>query len=67
MFFEIFQEFTNEARGKILAFVTGTCKVPAEGFGSYAKSEHPFTIGRHGSPAHCPISHTGLRYFVLPP
>jgi E3 ubiquitin-protein ligase HUWE1 len=67
MFFEVFREFTNEERGKLIAFVTGVSKVPAEGFGSYARSGHPFRIGPHGGAGHLPISRTCLRYLGLPP
>jgi hypothetical protein len=45
MLFEVFREFTNEKRGKLIAFVSGVPTVPAEGFGLYASSGHPFTIG----------------------
>jgi hypothetical protein len=67
LFFEVFREFTNEERGKILDFVTGSCRIPVEGFGYYAKSGYPFAIGLNGSPGHFPHAHCDLRYLDLPP
>jgi E3 ubiquitin-protein ligase HUWE1 len=67
MFFDVFRELSNEEKGKILAFVTGACRVPAEGFASYEWSGHPFTIHPHGSPDHMPHAQTCFRRLGLPP
>jgi E3 ubiquitin-protein ligase HUWE1 len=67
MFFEVFREFTEEERGKLLEFVTGASKPPAEGFASYARSGGPFTISREGDFDHLPTAHTCLRCLGLPP
>jgi hypothetical protein len=67
LFFEVFGEFTNEERGKLLAFVTGACRVPAEGFASYKNDGHPFTISGETSVKRLPSSHICDRVLELPP
>jgi E3 ubiquitin-protein ligase HUWE1 len=67
LFFEVFREFTHEERGMILGFVTGSCRIPVEGFGYYAKTGHPFTISLHGTPDHLPQAHCDPRILGLPP
>jgi E3 ubiquitin-protein ligase HUWE1 len=50
-----------------VAFVTGVCRVPAEGFESYAKDGHPFTIVQKRTTDLLPIAHTCARILGLPP
>jgi E3 ubiquitin-protein ligase NEDD4 len=65
-FFEVFRDFTDQDKGELLAFVTGACKVPAEGFEFYAKSGQPFTILPYATTAHFPVSHLCVNSLSLP-
>jgi E3 ubiquitin-protein ligase HUWE1 len=66
MFFEIFRELSQDDMGKILEFVTGASKAPAEGFKSYAKSGSRFKISPYGPGCNHPVAHTCTRRLALP-
>jgi hypothetical protein len=66
MFFEIIRELSQDDMGKILEFVTGASKAPAEGFKSYAKSGPPFKISPDEFNHNHPVAHTCTRRLALP-
>lgn len=54
--------FNNETRSRLLQFVTGTSRVPMNGFAELYGSNGPqrFTIEKWGSPKDLPRAHTWL-------
>ncbi|XP_071965157.1 E3 ubiquitin-protein ligase NEDD4-like [Antedon mediterranea] len=61
--------FDNEMRARLLQFVTGTSRVPMNGFAHLYGSNGPqlFTIEKWGTPAALPRSHTCFNRLDLPP
>uniref|UniRef100_A0A1I8FKZ3 HECT-type E3 ubiquitin transferase n=1 Tax=Macrostomum lignano TaxID=282301 RepID=A0A1I8FKZ3_9PLAT len=61
--------FNNETRARLLQFVTGTSRVPMNGFSELWGSNGPqkFTIERWGSPDQLPRAHTCFNRMDLPP
>ncbi|XP_033108884.1 E3 ubiquitin-protein ligase NEDD4-like isoform X3 [Anneissia japonica] len=59
----------NEMRARLLQFVTGTSRVPMNGFAHLYGSNGPqlFTIEKWGTPASLPRSHTCFNRLDLPP
>ncbi|KAL3288300.1 hypothetical protein HHI36_002748 [Cryptolaemus montrouzieri] len=61
--------FSNEMRSRLLQFVTGTSRVPMNGFKELYGSNGPqlFTIERWGTPDNFPRAHTCFNRLDLPP
>uniref|UniRef100_A0A182QWG1 E3 ubiquitin-protein ligase n=1 Tax=Anopheles farauti TaxID=69004 RepID=A0A182QWG1_9DIPT len=61
--------FSNEMRARLLQFVTGTSRVPMNGFKELYGSNGPqmFTIERWGTPDNYPRAHTCFNRLDLPP
>jgi len=59
-FWRLVLSFNNEMRARLLQFVTGTSRVPMNGFKELYGSNGPkkFTIERWGSPDRLPRAHT---------
>ncbi|CAJ0964046.1 unnamed protein product, partial [Mesorhabditis belari] len=68
-FWKCILSFDNEMRARVLQFVTGTSRVPMNGFRELYGSNGPqkFTIERWGSPDMLPRSHTCFNRLDLPP
>ncbi|KAK4796818.1 hypothetical protein SAY86_029144 [Trapa natans] len=68
-FWEVVQYFSKEDRARLLQFVTGTSKVPLEGFRALGgiSGSQKFHIHRaYGSPDHLPSAHTCFNRLDLP-
>ncbi|CRL06760.1 CLUMA_CG019490, isoform A [Clunio marinus] len=61
--------FSNEIRARLLQFVTGTSRVPMNGFKELYGSNGPqmFTIEKWGTPENFPRAHTCFNRLDLPP
>ncbi|XP_055636023.1 E3 ubiquitin-protein ligase Nedd-4-like isoform X1 [Toxorhynchites rutilus septentrionalis] len=61
--------FNNEMRARLLQFVTGTSRVPMNGFKELYGSNGPqmFTIEKWGTPINFPRAHTCFNRLDLPP
>ncbi|XP_055611828.1 E3 ubiquitin-protein ligase Nedd-4 isoform X2 [Uranotaenia lowii] len=61
--------FSNEMRSRLLQFVTGTSRVPMNGFKELYGSNGPqmFTIEKWGTPQNYPRAHTCFNRLDLPP
>ncbi|XP_037904252.1 E3 ubiquitin-protein ligase Nedd-4 isoform X2 [Hermetia illucens] len=61
--------FSNEMRSRLLQFVTGTSRVPMNGFKELYGSSGPqmFTIEKWGTPDNYPRAHTCFNRLDLPP
>lgn len=61
--------FSNEMRSRLLQFVTGTSRVPMNGFKELYGSNGPqmFTIEKWGTPNNFPRAHTCFNRLDLPP
>lgn len=59
-FFQAVLSFSNEMRSRLLQFVTGTSRVPMNGFKELHGSNGPqmFTIEKWGLPENFPRAHT---------
>ncbi|RWS17199.1 E3 ubiquitin-protein ligase Nedd-4-like isoform X2, partial [Dinothrombium tinctorium] len=68
-FWRVVLSFSNEMRSRLLQFVTGTSRVPMNGFKELYGSNGPqlFTIEKWGTPANLPRSHTCFNRIDLPP
>lgn len=58
-----------ERKSRLLQFVTGTSRVPVNGFKDLQGSDGPrrFTIDKSGDPSQLPRSHTCFNRIELPP
>jgi hypothetical protein len=58
--FQAVYSFNNEMRARLLQFVTGTSRVPMNGFAELYGSNGPqlFTIEKWGDPSKLPRAHT---------
>ncbi|KAK1275953.1 E3 ubiquitin-protein ligase UPL2 [Acorus gramineus] len=68
-FWEIVQGFSEEDKARLLQFVTGTSKVPLEGFSALQgiSGSQKFQIHKaYGSPDHLPSAHTCFNQLDLP-
>ncbi|XP_077556906.1 E3 ubiquitin-protein ligase Nedd4 isoform X3 [Haemaphysalis longicornis] len=67
-FWRLVLSFSNEMRSRLLQFVTGTSRVPMNGFAELHGSNgpQPFTLERWGSPTNLPRSHTCFNRLDLP-
>lgn len=68
-FWEIVQGFSKEDKARLLQFVTGTSKVPLEGFSALQgiSGSQKFQIHKaYGSPHHLPSAHTCFNQLDLP-
>ncbi|KAJ1568509.1 hypothetical protein HK405_001117 [Cladochytrium tenue] len=63
------RSWDNEKKTKLLRFVTGTSRIPVNGFEDLQGGDGPcrFTIEKTGTPEHLPISHTCFNRLDLPP
>lgn len=68
-FWRVVLSFTNEMRARLLQFVTGTSRVPMNGFKELYGSNgpQPFTIEKWGTPKNFPRAHTCFNRLDLPP
>jgi len=68
MFWRIVSSFTDEMQSRLLQFVTGTSRVPLQGFSELQGSTGPrrFLIEKTGSPDELPKSHTCFNRLDLP-
>ncbi|XP_046399673.1 E3 ubiquitin-protein ligase Nedd-4 isoform X2 [Ischnura elegans] len=68
-FWRVVLSFNNEMRARLLQFVTGTSRVPMNGFKELYGSNGPqlFTIERWGAPENYPRAHTCFNRIDLPP
>jgi E3 ubiquitin-protein ligase NEDD4 len=59
-FWKAVENYDNEMRARLLQFVTGTSKVPMNGFSELQGSRGPrkFCIKRYGEPTSLPRAHT---------
>ena len=59
-FWKAVENYDNEMRARLLQFVTGTSKVPMNGFAELQGSQGPrkFCIKRYGEPNSLPRAHT---------
>ncbi|XP_022131797.1 E3 ubiquitin-protein ligase UPL2-like isoform X2 [Momordica charantia] len=68
-FWEVVQAFSKEDKARLLQFVTGTSKVPLEGFSALQgiSGSQKFQIHKaYGSPDHLPSAHTCFNQLDLP-
>lgn len=68
-FWEVVQNFSKEDKARLLQFVTGTSKVPLEGFSALQgiSGSQKFQIHKaYGSPDHLPSAHTCFNQLDLP-
>ncbi|CAG2100251.1 unnamed protein product, partial [Medioppia subpectinata] len=67
-FWRVVLSFNNEMRSRLLQFVTGTSRVPMNGFKELYGSNGPqlFTIEKWGTPHNLPRSHTCFNRLDLP-
>uniref|UniRef100_A0A1B6C7J7 E3 ubiquitin-protein ligase n=1 Tax=Clastoptera arizonana TaxID=38151 RepID=A0A1B6C7J7_9HEMI len=68
-FWRVVLSFSNEMRSRLLQFVTGTSRVPMNGFKELYGSNGPqmFTIEKWGTPENYPRAHTCFNRLDLPP
>lgn len=68
-FWRVVLSFNNEMRARLLQFVTGTSRVPMNGFKELYGSNgpQPFTIEKWGNPSSYPRAHTCFNRLDLPP
>ncbi|XP_022249558.1 E3 ubiquitin-protein ligase Nedd-4-like isoform X2 [Limulus polyphemus] len=68
-FWRLLLSFNNEMRARLLQFVTGTSRVPMNGFKELYGSNGPqlFTIEKWGNVENLPRSHTCFNRLDLPP
>ncbi|XP_015603684.1 E3 ubiquitin-protein ligase Nedd-4 isoform X2 [Cephus cinctus] len=68
-FWRVVLSFSNEMRARLLQFVTGTSRVPMNGFKELYGSNGPqlFTIEKWGTPNNYPRAHTCFNRIDLPP
>ncbi|XP_060805534.1 E3 ubiquitin-protein ligase NEDD4 isoform X5 [Amyelois transitella] len=68
-FWRVVLSFSNEMRSRLLQFVTGTSRVPMNGFKELYGSNGPqlFTIEKWGAPENYPRAHTCFNRIDLPP
>jgi len=68
-FWRVVLSFNNEMRARLLQFVTGTSRVPMNGFKELYGSNgpQPFTIEKWGTPKNYPRAHTCFNRIDLPP
>jgi len=68
-YWRVVLSFSNEMRSRLLQFVTGTSRVPMNGFKELYGSNGPqlFTIEKWGSPTNFPRAHTCFNRLDLPP
>lgn len=69
LFWKCVLSFDNEKRARLLQFVTGTSRVPMNGFRELYGSNGPqkFTIEKWGNPDMLPRAHTCFNRLDLPP
>jgi E3 ubiquitin-protein ligase NEDD4 len=68
-FWQCVRSWPGERKSKLLQFVTGTTRVPVNGFKDLQGSDGPrkFTIEKSGDPLSLPKSHTCFNRLDLPP
>jgi E3 ubiquitin-protein ligase NEDD4 len=68
-FWKLVSSWENEQRSRLLQFVTGTQRIPVNGFRDLQGSDGPrrFTIEKAGEVAALPKSHTCFNRLDLPP
>lgn len=68
-FWQVVRSWPAERKSRLLQFVTGTSRVPVNGFKDLQGSDGPrrFTIDKSGDPSQLPRSHTCFNRIELPP
>ena len=68
-FWQVVRSWPSERKSRLLQFVTGTSRVPVNGFKDLQGSDGPrrFTIDKSGDPSQLPRSHTCFNRIELPP
>jgi len=68
-YWRVVLSFSNEMRSRLLQFVTGTSRVPMNGFKELYGSNGPqlYTIEKWGNPTNYPRAHTCFNRLDLPP
>ena len=68
-FWRAVESWDDEMRARLLQFVTGTSKVPMNGFAELQGSNGPrkFCLKKYGQPGDLPRSHTCFNRVDLPP
>ncbi|PVG00224.1 HECT-domain-containing protein [Serendipita vermifera] len=68
-FWECIRSWPPERKSRLLQFVTGTSRIPVNGFKDLQGSDGPrrFTIEKSGDPTQLPKSHTCFNRIDLPP
>jgi len=68
-FWKAVETFDNEKRARLLQFVTGTSRIPVNGFKDLHGSDGPrrFCIEKVGDPSKLPVAHTCFNRLDLPP
>jgi len=68
-YWRVVLSFSNEMRSRLLQFVTGTSRVPMNGFKELYGSNGPqlYTIEKWGNPSNYPRAHTCFNRLDLPP
>jgi len=68
-FWQVVRSWPPERKSRLLQFVTGTSRVPVNGFKDLQGSDGPrrFTIDKSGDPSQLPRSHTCFNRIELPP
>jgi len=68
-FWQCIRSWPPERKSRLLQFVTGTSRIPVNGFKDLQGSDGPrrFTIEKSGDPSQLPKSHTCFNRIDLPP
>lgn len=66
MFFNVISKWKNEDLAKLLMFMTGSSRVPANGFKEFCEMTHPLKIEYGGDSSLWPQSHTCFNILHLP-
>jgi E3 ubiquitin-protein ligase NEDD4 len=68
-FWQCIRSWPTERKSRLLQFVTGTSRVPVDGFKGLQGSDGPrrFTLDKSGDPSQLPRSHTCFNRIDLPP
>ena len=66
LFFETIRKWDDENLAKLLVFITGTSRMPANGFIFFKQIDKPITIVNGGDPSRLPCAHTCTNTLELP-
>jgi len=68
-FWKCLRSWSAERKARLLQFMTGTSRIPIDGFQDLQGSNGPqlFCIAKSGDPSHLPKAHTCFNRLYLPP